>query len=315
MDQTELTLTLNFANDTKRTLELKNNGSWITVPACKKTYIWNLDAPKTVATVTDGKFRGFVISPGILKMTESNTFVLTDGTDPFVTLSQYGNNSFSASTYPRYYITWDELKTYWGSTGSGASEVISTKKSITTEGGSSSLWNVPTQGNWNTIIATSDTGKGAYVNDDTKSKGRKHYAKVYVDLTGSSYAGKGLSARSGIYINSSKGSNYITGLLLFPDDAEVVCENLTTFDTTDDKFTNNVTYDEIMALVNDGCLFLPCAGYNLSGWGYGGTNGSYWSATTNSNTRKAYRLYFGAGNVYLGNEFKSTGYMPVWLVQ
>lgn len=50
MDQTELTLTLNFADGTKRTLELKNNGSWITVPACRKTYIWKVDAPLTVDT-------------------------------------------------------------------------------------------------------------------------------------------------------------------------------------------------------------------------------------------------------------------------
>lgn len=50
MDQTALTLTLNFADGTKRTLELKNNGSWITVPACRKTYIWKVDAPLTVDT-------------------------------------------------------------------------------------------------------------------------------------------------------------------------------------------------------------------------------------------------------------------------
>jgi len=52
MDQTNLTLTLNFADETKRTLELKHDGTWITVPACKKTYIWNLDAPLTVDTYT-----------------------------------------------------------------------------------------------------------------------------------------------------------------------------------------------------------------------------------------------------------------------
>ena len=52
MVQTELTLTLSFEDVTKRTLELKNDGNWIEVPACKKTYIWKVDAPKTVETFT-----------------------------------------------------------------------------------------------------------------------------------------------------------------------------------------------------------------------------------------------------------------------
>lgn len=53
-DQTELTLTLYFADATKRTLALKDNGSWITVAACKKAYIWRLGAPKTMDTYTLG---------------------------------------------------------------------------------------------------------------------------------------------------------------------------------------------------------------------------------------------------------------------
>lgn len=48
--QTELTLTLGFADGTVRTLELKDNDSWVTVEACKKTYIWKLDAPLSVGT-------------------------------------------------------------------------------------------------------------------------------------------------------------------------------------------------------------------------------------------------------------------------
>ena len=45
VDQTKLTLTLYFSNNTTRTLELKKSGSWITVPACKKVYINNLGVP------------------------------------------------------------------------------------------------------------------------------------------------------------------------------------------------------------------------------------------------------------------------------
>lgn len=48
MDQSELKLTLRFADTSKRTLRLKYDGEWITLAACKKTYIRNLGAPKTV---------------------------------------------------------------------------------------------------------------------------------------------------------------------------------------------------------------------------------------------------------------------------
>ena len=44
-DQTNLTLSLFFANGQKRTLELKDSGQWLTVGACKKVYIRNLGVP------------------------------------------------------------------------------------------------------------------------------------------------------------------------------------------------------------------------------------------------------------------------------
>lgn len=46
--QKELTLTLNFADGTKRTLALKNGDEWVELEACKKTYIWKLDVPLTI---------------------------------------------------------------------------------------------------------------------------------------------------------------------------------------------------------------------------------------------------------------------------
>ena len=44
LEQTNLTLTLYFGS-TKRILDLKKDGQWITVPACKKVYLNNLSAP------------------------------------------------------------------------------------------------------------------------------------------------------------------------------------------------------------------------------------------------------------------------------
>ena len=43
--QTDLTLTMNFEGGVKRTLELKDNGTFITIPARKKVYIRNLNVP------------------------------------------------------------------------------------------------------------------------------------------------------------------------------------------------------------------------------------------------------------------------------
>ncbi len=43
--QTDLTLTLNFEGGVRRTLALKDNGTYITVGACRKVYIRNLNVP------------------------------------------------------------------------------------------------------------------------------------------------------------------------------------------------------------------------------------------------------------------------------
>ena len=55
--QTDLTLTLNFEGGVKRTLELKDNGTFITIPARKKVYIRNLNVPGS----TDKYFIGDIM--------------------------------------------------------------------------------------------------------------------------------------------------------------------------------------------------------------------------------------------------------------
>lgn len=58
VDQTELTLTLVFADGSTKSLKLKDGDSWVTIPACKKTYFWNIGVPESagihcVFTATD----------------------------------------------------------------------------------------------------------------------------------------------------------------------------------------------------------------------------------------------------------------------
>ena len=48
VEQKELTLTLIFANGTTRKIDLKKDGSFITVPACKKVYVDNLGVPNSL---------------------------------------------------------------------------------------------------------------------------------------------------------------------------------------------------------------------------------------------------------------------------
>lgn len=93
MSQTSLTLTLNFANGTKRTLELKNGNAWVTVDACKKSYIWKLDAPLTVGT--------FVFS-----VTNPSDLVYSGGTSTTGNVVSYRYTKGSDVAANRFNVAW-----------------------------------------------------------------------------------------------------------------------------------------------------------------------------------------------------------------
>ena len=61
VDQTDLTLTLNFEGGVKRTLALTDNGKYITVPARMKVYIRNLNVPGRIETGMVTESMRFVI--------------------------------------------------------------------------------------------------------------------------------------------------------------------------------------------------------------------------------------------------------------
>ena len=115
LDQTELTLTLGFADSSQRTLKLKDNGSWITVDACKKTYIWKLDAPLTLAT--------YSIASAIADISQSGSGVTTGlNQDITVTVNKtVGASVTTQGAWKAYFYTsaptvGDEVSPSWSET-------------------------------------------------------------------------------------------------------------------------------------------------------------------------------------------------------
>ena len=94
-DQTDLTLTLHFANGQHRSLALKDNGSFITVAACKKVYISNLAVP-------DYRYGLEHTGP---------TVTLSDGTEAQV-VKRVGTSAGSTDTVP-----FDTYKVRWNGSG------------------------------------------------------------------------------------------------------------------------------------------------------------------------------------------------------
>ena len=278
--QTELTLTLGFADSSERTLQLKDNGSWIIVPACKKTYIWKLDVPRSVARISGGtpyKFGDVYLTNGILKKTDS-TFSIEE--DPFVLCTAYGQGvpSSGSSSGTRYYFTYIELGQYFSNNASfkNSSGNIPANQTVSYSGHN---WRMPSQSEW--AAATKTVGRtGSTVNGTSGAR----YAYVLVDLTGSSsHAGKGLTTSTG---NPSTSTNYMAAMLLFPDGATVTCKSIksSSINISYGGFaTSTVTYADISTLVSGGCIVLPAAGdYGGSKWYVGGNEGWYWSGTTHT---------------------------------
>ncbi|MBR0247157.1 MAG: hypothetical protein IJQ61_11880, partial [Bacteroidales bacterium] len=82
--------------------------------------------------------------------------------------------------------------------------------------------------------------------------------------------------------------------------------------------TSLMTYSQLAGLLDEGCAFLPAAGYynsNNSNWSSGGSLGTYWSATS-SNTSGAYLLNFNGSSGGPSNDnYKSYAWFPVRLLQ
>ena len=105
VEQKDLTLTLNFANGTTRKLALKKNGSFITVPACKKVYFDNLGVPNsmyyldvvgpTASIGPEGGSRGYTVKSYVNK---------NGGNSPVTWTAQFSTDNGA---------TWSNTKPSW----------------------------------------------------------------------------------------------------------------------------------------------------------------------------------------------------------
>ena len=182
-----------------------------------------------------GPFGDLYLTKGYLAKTAGGYEL--SGDDQLEILRYYNAESVSAT--PRHYLQSGDLPTAAAFPG----------------------YAVPTQAQWETILGTDATPRaGAVVNDSAG----KHYAKVSVNLTGTTYEAYGFDQA-------------VKGVLVFPDGKDMYCWDITVFDTPDDTFTSTISYADLSGLIAKGCAFLPCAGEYSGGWQNGGTAGFYWS--------------------------------------
>ena len=195
-----------------------------------------------------GPFGGLYLSKGYLTQDASDKFTLS-GEDQLEILRYYGE---SLSSFPIHYHQWDDMY------------------EAAVDG-----FTVPTLDQWKTVIGYVEESSGyvSYRSGATvNGESGKHYSLVTIDLSGSDYESYGLS-----------GGSAIKGLLLFPDNADILCPELSVFDLNYDDFTGTISYDRLQRLCEgaDGCAFLPCAGecFDRSDWNNAGSSGRYWSST------------------------------------
>ena len=176
LDQTNLTLTLGFEDSSQRTLELKDGDTWITVPACRKTYIWKLDAPLTVVTdtyvfsvtnptdlaysggtSTNGKVVSYKYTGEDIAANRTDVAWEVDGYYPTEADATAGTNKYGSisSTY---------LTAYTPSSTSGGYSGNSVSISYSAGSGTSSTVNLSTE-----ITQMLKSNTGAYVQRGTSS--------------------------------------------------------------------------------------------------------------------------------------------------
>lgn len=120
--------------------------------------------------------------------------------------------------------------------------------------GGYSDWRVPTISEWEAII--NGPRAGASVNG---TSGRRY---VYIQLQYTYHAG----------------TSSPRGLLLFPDGKILTGALFSNYDTMT-YVTVGVTSPQLLAYLNQGCVFLPTSGcYSYGSWGDAGTKGYFWSS-------------------------------------
>ena len=252
-------------------------------------------------------FRERELSQGLLEKNGTDSWTVTDGSDPFEILNYYMNdeeyNDDFSSAHKRHYFQWNELSTYFGV---DASNTIDYSSHALTDG-----WEIPVafEGSYAMHLMLSGV---ASTRLNGSSYGYSRFIRISVDLSGSSYAGKGASS-PGAVINAGNPAtgNYINGMLLIPDYSDITCAELSDF-TTEQFSANTLTYNQVCTLVEGGCRFYPCTGrYSTSGWDKGNTDGYLWCAEGTSAFPR--RTYINRTMMDASSTLDGSLYIPVML--
>lgn len=215
--------------------------------------------------MSHGKFRGYVVSPGVLYKKADGSYDLTnkDGNDPFEFERYYNVNS----SIGVYYHQWSSLRDYFGRDAQGNIKADSSLLPSDDEG---RKWVFPTSSMWETIM--NGTPKAPItINGQTVSKG---YAMVTINHAGKAY----------------------TGVLLLRDGLTYNCLSLTKVGQPA-KYSDNVLSSEIVAeLQSEGCLFIMSTGHTQKtpqgiDWWTSQNEGRYYTSSSRSGSvEEAYSL-------------------------
>ena len=295
VDQSQLTLTLTFSDGTNRLLDFKsaslaagdNPEGWITLPACKKAFAYNLGVDSPPAVV--GTFDGLVFAPGDLYLNGGNPTIAEtwDGYSPSSTRNQ---------TLFSWEYLWKNVLTA-GRTGSSFNTADAATGTIDLPlRGTTYTWRLPTQEEWSSFIGTERAGA------TVDGVAGRHFASV--SLTGSSP-----------FVASG---GYSFGMLYFPDNITMSLSfTIEDYDSMMSSSANDITTAQLEEAIGKGCVYLPCAGM-MSNIGVNssiGASGLSWSGSS-SDASEAFCYYHDGSNLMTNlRQDKSNHYLSVRLVR
>lgn len=255
------------------------------------------------------KYNNIKFIRGFLKRTGTSTDTvsdmrISDATVNPLEILDYANSATSSPSYYMYFAWSEILKIFADTTTEQSFET----NSITIEGKSCS---VPSKANLESLVSTTRESNAPTINSVQKA-----WACVKVNLA-DSYTILGIDySAKGFETAEAFGGKWIKGLLFFPDGGTVICPEISADNCNDIKKENEISSAQLFALVNDGCLFVPCVGGHSATptWANRGTWGYAWSSTVESSNHYILTFKHGnSGSISIGT-YAVTRHFPVMLI-
>ena len=263
----------------------ESSGNTIVSATIDESYVVSNINPGTceISCVVPSKraFRGYEVSKGILRRTvesEVASYSLTDGSNTFELNKDHYNKAASLN---QYFFQWSLLKDELGAADNGRC-IKKDSERLPFYGETSERWIFPGGDDWWTILFGNPLTE-IQVNDNPVSTG---FAAVKVNYEGVDYY----------------------GIVLLRDGARIYCEHLTKMGTAPspqnswtENQLNEISYEELVALQESGCLFIPSTGWH-SGYEWKRYDryeqGYYWTSDYTSNDNY---IMFSIGLVTTGS--------------